>query len=113
MRPRPERFPPRVIRCSRTSKTVEASVVPNALCRAVDVRDRAAIAAALNEAEGRYGPVDCVINNAGVAHLANVFEQDPLEWDEMIAVNATGMLNVLHAVMSAMAARRHGPRSSI
>ncbi len=93
---------------ARRLERMEALQLPNTLCRAVDVRDRAAIAAALNEAEGRYGPVDCVINNAGVAHLANVLEQDPLEWDEMIAVNATGMLNVLHAVMSAMAARRHG-----
>ena len=93
---------------ARRLERMEALDLPNALCRAVDVRDRAAIAAAVAEAEARFGPVDCVVNNAGVAHLANVLEQDPLEWDEMIAVNATGVMNVLHAVMKGMSARRHG-----
>jgi NADP-dependent 3-hydroxy acid dehydrogenase YdfG len=93
---------------ARRLERMEALNLPNTLCRAVDVRDRAAIAGAIGEAQARFGPVDCVINNAGVAHLANVLEQDPLEWDDMIAVNATGVMNVLHAVMKGMAARRHG-----
>ncbi len=93
---------------ARRLERMEALNLPNTLCRAVDVRDRAATAGAIGEAQARFGPVDCVINNAGVAHLANVLEQDPLEWDDMIAVNATGVMNVLHAVMKGMAARRHG-----
>jgi NADP-dependent 3-hydroxy acid dehydrogenase YdfG len=74
----------------------------------VDVTDRGAIGAALTEAEARFGPVDCVINNAGVAHLANILEQEPREWDDMIAVNITGVMNILHAVMQPMAERRRG-----
>jgi NADP-dependent 3-hydroxy acid dehydrogenase YdfG len=93
---------------ARRLERMTALGLPNTLCRAVDVKDRAAIAAAVAEAEARFGPVDCVINNAGVAHLANVLEQDPLEWDEMIAINATGVMNVLHAVMKGMSERRHG-----
>jgi NADP-dependent 3-hydroxy acid dehydrogenase YdfG len=93
---------------ARRLERMEALDLPNTLCRAVDVRDRAAVAAAVAEAEARFGPVDCVINNAGVAHLANVLEQDPLEWDDMIAVNAGGVMNVLHAVMKGMSQRRHG-----
>ena len=93
---------------ARRLERMEALALPNTLCRAVDVQDRAAIAAAVAEAEERFGPVDCVINNAGVAHLANVLEQDPLEWDSMIAINATGVMNVLHAVMKGMSERRHG-----
>jgi NADP-dependent 3-hydroxy acid dehydrogenase YdfG len=93
---------------ARRLERMEALNLPNTLCRAIDVADRAAIAGAIGEAEARFGPVDCVINNAGVAHLANVLEQDPLEWDDMIAVNATGVMNVLHAVMKGMAAQRRG-----
>jgi NADP-dependent 3-hydroxy acid dehydrogenase YdfG len=93
---------------ARRLERMEALDLPNTLCRAVDVKDRAAVAAAVAEAEARFGPVDCLINNAGVAHLANILEQDPLEWDDMIAVNAAGVMNVLHAVMKGMSQRRHG-----
>lgn len=93
---------------ARRLDRMEALNLPNAMCRAVDVTDRAAIAGALAEAEARFGPVDCVINNAGVAHLADVLEQDPMEWDGMIALNAGGVMNVLHAVMKGMSERRHG-----
>ncbi len=93
---------------ARRRERMEGLGLPDTLSRAVDVQDRAAIAAAIAEAEAAFGPVDCVINNAGVARLANVLEQDPQEWDEMIAINATGVMNVLHPVMKSMAERRHG-----
>jgi len=93
---------------ARRLERMESLKLPQTMCRAVDVADRAAVAAAIAEAEAHFGPVDCAINNAGVAHLANVLEQDPLEWDAMIAVNVTGVMNVLHAVMQGMAQRRHG-----
>lgn len=93
---------------ARRLERMEAFALANTLCRAVDVQDRAAIAAAVAEAQVRFGPVDCVINNAGVAHLGDVLEQDPSEWDSMIAINASGVMNVLHAVMKDMAQRRHG-----
>jgi NADP-dependent 3-hydroxy acid dehydrogenase YdfG len=93
---------------ARRWERMEALNLPDTMCRAVDVTDRPAIAAAVAEAEARFGPVDCVINNAGLARLGNVLAQDPREWDEMIAVNATGVMNVLHAVMTGMAERRRG-----
>ncbi len=93
---------------ARRLDRMEALRLPDTICRAVDVTDRPALAAAVAEAEARFGPVDCVINNAGVARLGNVLEQDPREWDEMIAINATGVMNVLHAVMAGMAERRRG-----
>ncbi len=93
---------------ARRRERMEALKLPATMCREVDVTDRAAIARAVVEAEAQFGPVDCVINNAGVAHLANVLEQDPQEWDDMIAVNANGVMNVLHAVMKGMAERRSG-----
>ncbi len=93
---------------ARRLDRMEALQLPDAICRAVDVTDRPALAAAVAEAEARFGPVDCVINNAGIARLGNVLEQDPREWDEMIAINATGVMNVLHAVMAGMAERRRG-----
>ncbi len=93
---------------ARRLERMERLGLPDTLARAVDVQDRAAIGAAIAEAEAAFGPVDCVINNAGIARLGNVLEQDPAEWDEMIAINATGVMNVLHPVMKSMTERRHG-----
>jgi NADP-dependent 3-hydroxy acid dehydrogenase YdfG len=74
----------------------------------VDVRDRAAIAAAVADAEGQHGPVDMMFANAGLARLADIGRQDPSEWDEMIDINTKGVMNTVHAVMAGMIARKRG-----
>lgn len=93
---------------ARRLDRMQALELPNAMCRAVDVRDRAAITAAVNEAETEYGPIDCLFNNAGIARLADIGSQDPGEWDESIDINAKGVMNALHPVMHGMKERRHG-----
>jgi NADP-dependent 3-hydroxy acid dehydrogenase YdfG len=80
----------------------------DAVCAAADVRDREAVTAAITEAEAKYGPVDCLVNNAGIAPLAKLEDQDPAEWRDLIDINCVGVLNCMHAVMPAMKARRHG-----
>lgn len=87
---------------------MDALGLPNCLCRSVDVRDRVALAAAVVEGEALFGPVDCLLNNAGIARLGDVSLQDPADWEEMIDINAMGVMNGVHAVMSGMMARRHG-----
>lgn len=82
--------------------------LPNTLCRAVDVTDRSALAAAIAEAEQQFGPVDAMINNAGVMLLGQVEDQDPGEWDRMLDVNVKGLLNGVHAVTEGMIARKAG-----
>lgn len=93
---------------ARRIERMQALGLPNSLCRKVDVRDRDALNAAVREAESRYGPTDCLFNNAGIARLGDIARQDPGEWDEMIAINSTGVMNAIHAVMAGMIARRHG-----
>ncbi|MDQ0475396.1 SDR family oxidoreductase [Labrys wisconsinensis] len=82
--------------------------LPDAVCVAVDVRDRTAVEAAIAEGEAAHGPVDCQVNNAGIAPLAKLEDQDPAEWREVIDINCVGVLNGMHAVMPAMKARRRG-----
>lgn len=52
--------------------------------------------------------MDCLVNNAGIARLAKLEDQDPEEWRDLIDINCLGVLNCMHAVMPAMKARRHG-----
>ena len=70
--------------------------------------DREAITAAISEAEEKLGPVDCLVNNAGLMQLGLAHEQNPVEWDNMIDVNIKGVLNGIHAVLPAMKARKGG-----
>ncbi len=82
--------------------------LPDCVCCAVDVRDREAIAAAVQQAEETYGPVDCLFNNAGIARLADIGAQDPEEWDETIDINIKGVMNALHPFINSMKSRKSG-----
>lgn len=93
---------------ARRVERLEALALPNALCRAVDVTDRAQLAAAVAEAEGRFGPVDAIVNNAGVMLLGQMAEQAPEEWKTMFDVNVHGLLNGIHAVLGGMVERKRG-----
>lgn len=82
--------------------------LPNALCRAVDVTDRHAFSAAVQDAEQQFGPVDALINNAGVMLLGAIEQQDAGEWDKMFDVNVKGLLNGVQAVTAGMIDRKSG-----
>ncbi len=93
---------------ARRVDKLDALALPNTLCRKVDITDISAITAAITEAETLYGPVDALINNAGVMLLGSMAEQDPAEWQTMLSVNVSGVLNGIHAVLRGMRARQHG-----
>ncbi len=93
---------------ARRLERMEALNLPNTLCRKVDITKREQIEAAIAEAEKVYGPVDCLINNAGLMQLGQADEQDPAEWDHMIDVNLKGMLYGIHGVIGQMRARKGG-----
>ncbi|WP_347557138.1 SDR family oxidoreductase [Robbsia sp. KACC 23696] len=93
---------------ARRLERLEALALPNTLCRRVDVTDRAALTKAVTEAESLFGPVDALINNAGLMLLGDMAAQDPTEWDRMLDVNVKGLMNGVHAVLAGMVARKHG-----
>lgn len=93
---------------ARRLERMQALELPNTLCEQVDVTDRFAVSAAVQKAEDQYGPVDCLVNNAGVMLLGQAHEQDPTEWDRMIDVNIKGVLAGVHAVLPHMIERKKG-----
>ena len=97
-----------VLLMARRLERMEALALPDAICRTVDVRDRDAIAAAVRDAEERYGPTDMMFANAGIARLGDIGRQHPVEWDETIDINTKGVMNTVHAVMNGMMGRRRG-----
>ncbi|CCO47664.1 putative Short-chain dehydrogenase/reductase SDR [Vibrio nigripulchritudo SOn1] len=93
---------------ARRIEKLEALNLPNTLCRKVDVTDVESFKAAIEEAEAQFGPVDGLINNAGVMLLGNAHEQNPQEWKTMFDVNVMGLLNGIHVVLAKMKARKTG-----
>lgn len=74
-----------------------------------DVADEASVAAALADTERRFGPVDCLVNSAGIAGPnAPVAEYPLADWEAILRVNLTGTFLVNRAVAPGMAARGYG-----
>lgn len=78
------------------------------MVEAVDVTDQEQFKAAITKAEAKFGPVDLLVNNAGVMLLGNVQTQSPKEWQQMLDTNVMGVLNGTQIVLSGMVAREHG-----
>ena len=97
-----------VLMMARRLERMEEMQLPNSICRKVDVRDRDQINSAVSEAESKFGPVDMMFANAGIARLADIGRQPPEEWDEMIDINTKGVMNTVHAVLNGMMDRKTG-----
>ncbi|WP_086825235.1 SDR family oxidoreductase [Allokutzneria sp. NRRL B-24872] len=93
---------------ARRLDRLEDLKLPNTLCRAVDVTDARAVADAVTEAEDQHGPVDAIVNNAGVMLLGRFGDQPTDEWRTMFDVNVHGLLNGVHAVLAGMVERGRG-----
>jgi NADP-dependent 3-hydroxy acid dehydrogenase YdfG len=93
---------------ARRSEPTEALGLPDTLSIATDVTDRKQVAKAISTAEAKFGPVDGMVNNAGIMLLGEFANQDPAEWEKMFAVNVNGLLNGIHAVVPGMIERKGG-----
>jgi NAD(P)-dependent dehydrogenase (short-subunit alcohol dehydrogenase family) len=72
----------------------------------MDVTDAASIETALDAAEARFGPVEIVINNAGVTATRPALQQDEADWDKVIDTNLKGVWLVAQAVGRRMVAHK-------
>jgi NAD(P)-dependent dehydrogenase (short-subunit alcohol dehydrogenase family) len=79
-----------------------------ALAVALDVTDPASIAAAVGRVTRDLGPVDVLVNNAGVAESAPFARTDPVLWERHFQVNVTGPYLLSRAVLPGMLERRWG-----
>jgi NAD(P)-dependent dehydrogenase (short-subunit alcohol dehydrogenase family) len=66
---------------------------------------------AVADAEGRFGRLDIVVNNAGIVRVAPVAEETDDGWEGTMAVNATGVFYGMRAAIPAL--RRAGGGSII
>ncbi|MBB2910632.1 2,3-dihydro-2,3-dihydroxybenzoate dehydrogenase [Streptosporangium becharense] len=76
--------------------------------QAVDVSDAAAVEHAVDAAERARGPIDILVNVAGVLCLGPVVEMGDTDWERTFAVNAGGVFHTSRAVARRMIPRRKG-----
>jgi 2-hydroxycyclohexanecarboxyl-CoA dehydrogenase len=74
----------------------------------VDVSDTGAIDRATKQVEAELGPVDVLVNNAGIDSIGPFLESDESSWDRIIAVNLKGSIACCHRVLGAMVDRGRG-----
>ena len=73
-----------------------------------DVADRLRVRATVRRIEASVGPIDILINNAGIWRHTPVLEARETEWDRVHAINVKGNLFCAQAVAPGMMARRAG-----
>jgi len=74
-----------------------------------DVGDRSAVDTMAEAAIERFGGVDVVVNNSGIGGpSAPLWEVDPADWEQTIAVNVTGVFLVCRALLPHMIDRGSG-----
>ena len=73
-----------------------------------DMRDGEAIRKMIANAENTMGPIDVLINNAGIQQLAPIENFPISKWDDVIAVNLTVHFHTIAAVIEGMRSRGFG-----
>ncbi|HEY4115189.1 MAG TPA: SDR family NAD(P)-dependent oxidoreductase [Rhizomicrobium sp.] len=74
----------------------------------LDITDRAAYAAARDETEKVFGPVDLLCNTAGVSQFGPLEQASFDDWDWEIDVNLKGMVNGVMTFLPSMIERKSG-----
>jgi NADP-dependent 3-hydroxy acid dehydrogenase YdfG len=103
-----------VIISGRSRETLSASekqikAAGSAESIALDVSDQQEVAKAAAEITKRHGRVDVLINSAGINHPKRNFRNVSIDgWNQIVAVNLSGMFYCVQTVLPGMRERKEG-----
>ena len=80
----------------------------NVLTFSADVSDYEACKSLLAQANEQFGPIDLLINDAGISHIGLFQDMTPDEWQRVMNVNIGSVMNLCHLVIPSMVHRHHG-----
>ena len=90
-------------------ETLAESLGPQALALPCDVSEAAALAAALAQAQGHFGRLDVMINNAGVIEpIARIESADAVAWGRALDINLKGVFHGMQAALPILRAQGGG-----
>lgn len=90
------------------AEKVAAELGPGAKGFACDVTDPDSVRAAIIEAETGLGPIEILVNNAGLTRDNLLIRMSEADWDEVLAANLKGAFVATQAVIKGMMKRRQG-----
>lgn len=73
-----------------------------------DMTKPAEIVAMVKATETDLGPIDVLVNNAGIQFVAPIEEFPPEKWDQILAINLSASFHTIRTVVPMMKARRSG-----
>ncbi len=73
-----------------------------------DVSSYQACADGVAQVESEIGPIEVLVNNAGITRDAMFHKMTPDQWNEVIATNLSGLFNMTHRVWGGMRERGFG-----
>src|ERR1043165_8726244 len=79
-----------------------------AIFKRVSVTNEEEVLQAVAEAHKNFGRIDILINNAGITKDKTLLKMSRQEWDDVIAVNLTGVFNCTQAVAPIMKSQNYG-----
>lgn len=74
----------------------------------LDVTDAQSVRDGVRAVENAIGPVDVLVNNAGVVRVGSFLKMDEQAWDDVMAVNVKGIFLMTREVAGSMIERRRG-----
>ncbi len=84
-----------------------------ALALPMDVTDREGVRQALDRVASDWGKLDILVNNAGIIRDQFFLKMTPEQWDQVLAVNLTGLFNCSQAAVPLMVEQEYGRVISI
>ena len=85
-----------------------AEALPDAMAVRADMADAAAVARMVDDVAARYGRIDALVNNAGVALWKLAMDTTVAEWDALFAVNVRGAFAAARAALPYMVEAQRG-----
>lgn len=98
-----------VDRLGREAESVTAALRPKtAMAVEADVSDPGAVASAVERIQSEWGPIDVLVNNAGIAPFQPIVEMDLEDWRRVIDVDLTSVFLCTRAVLPGMLESQSG-----
>lgn len=97
---------PAQIAALRTAVAQEFSV--RVAYSAADISKPEEIAAMVSQAQKEFGSLDILVNNAGIQFVANIEDFPDTRWDQIIAINLSGVFHGMKAAIPGMKAKGWG-----
>jgi len=91
-----------------TARRTASELGPTAVALPLDVTDRDSFSAFLDEAEQQLGPIDVLVNNAGIMPVGRFLDEDDLAARRMIDINVHGVILGTKLALERMIPRGRG-----